>query len=432
MSGPAGSAAGAGGRTAEAPSDRSSVWTTTVAGWHAAFAGLLVIAGTALLVDGDRAPGPWLALLALAAAYALLGVPAARTDDLRRGRAYLAVLVVAVGGLLAMRPGLNFLLFIAFPQVWFFARGRRDGAVWTAVLAVAAATGMVTAHGPDSLREVSASLAVSLLFSLVLGLWITSIIEQSRQRSELIAELESTREELARAHHAAGVAAERERFAREVHDTLAQSFTSIVLLAQTAGALARSGGGSSADGADGGDAARLLARIAERLDLVESSARDGLAEARTVVAAMAPVDLADGTLVEALETLAQRVSRESGIAVRVEASGGAALTRAQEVVLLRAAQEALGNVRRHASATTARLRLSAGDGATTLEVVDDGVGFDPAGRAADAPGYGLSGMLGRVTDAGGRLGVDSAPGRGTRVTVTVPAGGGEQRQEVTG
>ena len=429
MSGPAGSAAGAGGRTAEAPSDRSSVWTTTVAGWHAAFAGLLAIAGTALLVDGDRAPGPWLALLALAAAYALLGVPAARTDDLRRGRAYLAVLVVAVGGLLAMRPGLNFLLFIAFPQVWFFARGRRDGAVWTAVLAVAAATGMVTAHGPDSLREVSASLAVSLLFSLVLGLWITSIIEQSRQRSELIAELESTREELARAHHAAGVAAERERFAREVHDTLAQSFTSIVLLAQTAGALARSGGGSSADG---GDAARLLARIAERLDLVESSARDGLAEARTVVAAMAPVDLADGTLVEALETLAQRVSRESGIAVRVEASGGAALTRAQEVVLLRAAQEALGNVRRHASATTARLRLSAGDGATTLEVVDDGVGFDPAGRAADAPGYGLSGMLGRVTDAGGRLGVDSAPGRGTRVTVTVPAGGGEQRQEVTG
>ncbi|GAB7192523.1 sensor histidine kinase [Kineococcus sp. NUM-3379] len=401
--------------------DRSSVWITTAVGWHVVFAGMLAIAAAALAVRGDTAAGPWLVLAALAAAYAVLGVPATGREDTWRARAYLAALAVGTGALLALRPELDFFLFIAFPQAWFFTRDRRDGALWTVLLATCASAGMVIGHGPGSLREVAVSLGVSVLFSLVLGLWITSIIEQSRKRSELIAELEATREQLGRAHHDAGVAAERERFAREVHDTLAQSFTSIVLLAQTASALART---------PGADPARALERIAERIDLVESTARDGLAEARTVVAATTPVDLADATLAEALQSLAQRVGRESGVDVRVELSAGAALTRAQEVVLLRAAQEALGNVRRHAAATTARLRLSTAEGSTTLEVADDGVGFAVDTTAARAPGstggYGLSGMVGRVADAGGSTRVDSAPGRGTRITVTVPTGAGGQ------
>ncbi|GAA4980539.1 sensor histidine kinase [Kineococcus glutinatus] len=391
------------------------MWITTVIGWHVVFYVMLGIAATALVVRGDGSPTPWLLLLGLAAGYGVLAVPVARVEWSWRGRAYLGVLTAGLGALLAVRPDLNFLLFIAFPQTWFYSRDRREGTVWTVLLAVAATAGLAAAYGPGSLEEVAGGLGVSVLFSFALGWWITSIIEQSRERSELIAALESTREELARAHHDAGVAAERERFAREVHDTLAQSFTSIVLLAQTAATLARS---------PAADRPGALERIAERIDLVEETARDGLAEARTVVAAMTPVGLADATLVEALEQLAQRVGRESGVDVHLEVDGRPELGRAQEVVLLRAAQEALSNVRRHARARSARLRLVTAAGTTTLEVSDDGVGFDTVAGAERPAGYGLSGMLGRVADAGGAAVVDSAPGRGTRVAVTVPAGRG--------
>ena len=127
----------------------------------------------------------------------------------------------------------------------------------------------------------------------------------------------------------------------------------------------------------------------------------------------------EGTdLAGALQRLADRFSAETGIAVDVElGAAGLGLPRDREVVLLRAAQEALANVRRHADAGAVTIRLRVAEGTAQVEVSDDGSGFDPAA----ARGFGLSGMRDRVADMGGDMDVETGPGRGTRIRVRVPA-----------
>jgi signal transduction histidine kinase len=343
-------------------------------------------------------------LAAWAVAYAALAVPAFADQTGWRPRAFLAVHVAVVGVVAWEQPSLLFLMFWAYPLVWFVADTVREGVLWTVALAVAGLLGptIAWAHGDEPLWGPGETL-VGAVLSLLLGLWITRSLELSAQRAALIEQLEQTRAELAVAHHEAGVVAERERWAREVHDTLAQGYTSIVVLAQTAAAQL---------GTD-------PAAARERLALIEEVARENLAEARAMVAAFSPVPLEDATLVEALSRLAERFGRETGVSTRVDTAaleGVPALSRNDEVVLLRGAQEALSNVRRHAGASAVVLRLSAVGGAVSVHVEDDGVGFDPSAAA----GHGLAGLRSRVAEVGGELDVVSAPGEGTRVTVRVP------------
>ena len=126
---------------------------------------------------------------------------------------------------------------------------------------------------------------------------------------------------------------------------------------------------------------------------------------------------------EALQRLADRFARETGVAVRVDTSAlgdGVKLRRDEEIVLLRGAQEALTNVRRHASAGAVVIRLTRvgqeGSQQVSVHVEDDGVGFDPSAAA----GAGLEGLRSRAAQVGGEMDVVSAPGAGTRVTVRVP------------
>ncbi|WP_261376270.1 sensor histidine kinase, partial [Isoptericola variabilis] len=166
---------------------------------------------------------------------------------------------------------------------------------------------------------------------------------------------------------------------------------------------------------------------------VESTARENLAEARALVAAFAPVPLQNGTLAEALRRLADRFAAETGIAVRLEVAddgtggpavpaGGTGVPRdaASDVVLLRAAQEALANVRRHADARAVTVRLDRDAGTVGLEVTDDGRGLPPG----HADGIGLSGMRERVSAVGGSIDVGPGDRGGTRVRVRVPVAGG--------
>jgi signal transduction histidine kinase len=212
------------------------------------------------------------------------------------------------------------------------------------------------------------------------------------------------------------VLAERERVAQEIHDTLAQGFTSVVMLAQAA----------SADLARGApDAAR------ERLVLVESTARDNLAEARALVAATSPAPLQGSTLGEALKRLAARFGEETGARVELTDTHAPGLSSAEEVVLLRSAQEALTNVRRHAGARTVRVALRQDRDGTVLEVSDDGRGL--SGEAGASEGYGLRGMRERAAAEGGTLEVGPGPdGSGTRVAVRLPAAGASVGRHDTG
>jgi signal transduction histidine kinase len=139
------------------------------------------------------------------------------------------------------------------------------------------------------------------------------------------------------------------------------------------------------------------------------------------VAALAPAGLEPGALDAALRRLAATTDAHPGTAARFEASGTAVpLPRPAEVMLLRVAQEALANVRKHARARQVLVRLWYARGQVGLGITDDGAVFDPA-QAAD--GYGLPGMRARAGEAGGRLEVRSSPGCGTTVSVVVPVPG---------
>jgi signal transduction histidine kinase len=385
-------------------SDRG--WRVTLAVLHTAFAVALGAAATEAILRETGAERA--VLLAAVAVLGLVYVAAGRRAlDLgarHSAVAYLIVLVAVVAVFGWVLPELLFVMFVVSPQVWFLVASVRAGVLWTLAVGAAALAGPLVhwTQGDEPLHGPGQTL-VGITLSLAMGLWVTRVLEQSRSRAALIAELERTRSELATAERERGVLAERERLAREVHDTLAQGYTSIVVLAQSAAAQV--------------DADPATAR--ERLLLIEEVARDNLAEARAVVAAFRPVALDGSTLVEALERLAERFARETGLAVRVDTAalgGGVALRRDEEVVLLRGAQEALTNVRRHAGASAVVVRVSRVAGQVSVHVEDDGVGFDPAAVA----GAGLEGLRGRVEQVGGEVDVASAPGEGTRVTVRVP------------
>jgi signal transduction histidine kinase len=136
------------------------------------------------------------------------------------------------------------------------------------------------------------------------------------------------------------------------------------------------------------------------------------------VAGLAPTALTSATLADALARLTERAGQELGISAEFSMTGEPrALGTGAEVVLVRVCQEALSNVRKHARASSVRVRLSFAGPGVRLEVADDGVGFK-AGRD-DAECFGLRGMRARVDDIGGKLDVTSAPGAGTTVSAEV-------------
>lgn len=241
--------------------------------------------------------------------------------------------------------------------------------------------------------------ALLIVFSICIGFWFERVLRQSQERAALIEQLEATRAEVARLSHEAGTAAERERLAREIHDTLAQGFTSILTLLQ-------------AVESEWGEEPAMRRHV----DLAARTARDNLAEARAMVAALTPSALAAGTLEDAVRRQTERLQEEWAIDVSFTPGDLPALRTATEVVLLRATQEALTNARRHSGATRVSVELSAVDGCVRLTVTDDGRGFDPS---APAEGFGLKGMRARAEQVGGTLKVHS--GQGTTVTVEVPA-----------
>jgi signal transduction histidine kinase len=398
------------GRATSADDRTTDAWTRWVVGWQVAFWLMLGIAALqlALAAPGQSAARTATAAAALAA-LAVAYVPVRRGPGPTSpvlGLVYLSVAVVAVGITCWLIPGLAILLFIIYPQVWVYCESLRVGVAFSVAVTLSAAAGFMadSGWGDESLRQVAPDMLVSLLFSLLLGLWISRIINQSHDRGELIAQLEATRSQLATAHHAQGVMAERERVAREIHDTLAQGFTSVVMLSQVAAE----------------DVDRDPAAARRRLEAIEAVARENLAEARALVAAFSPVGLDGTTLPDAVRRLTERFGDETGLSVDLNQVGDfSGLGREQEVVVLRAAQEALTNVRRHARARQVTVLLVADEIGVRVEVRDDGVGFAPVASEAEL-GYGLAGMRGRVREVGGDLDVASAPGRGTRVTVRVP------------
>ncbi|WP_238604079.1 sensor histidine kinase [Amycolatopsis sp. Poz14] len=388
--------------------NQADAWERSYWSWEVLFAvAYLATAFLVLFNDGSAAEKivAESAMGAIAVGYLAVGRRVVHGEDNGTARAVAAAALIALTGTAILATtSASFVLFLACPLL-FMLLDLRPGVVATTLLILLEPVSAVLNGGWDNqlLSVLLPMTAILIVFSLLAGKFTSDVLKQSRARAELIRELESSQAEVARLSREAGTAAERERLAREIHDTLAQGFTSIITLTQ----------------AIESELDTDLSTVRKHLALAGRTARENLAEARAMVAALAPSDLATGSLPEAVQRQADRLAEEIGIPVECEVDDALPpLSTAVEVVLLRAAQEALSNVRKHSGATLVRVRLSAVDGAIRLRVEDNGCGFTPD---ADGAGFGLRGMRSRVEQVGGALEVRTGANGGTELELEVPA-----------
>ncbi|WP_412125937.1 sensor histidine kinase [Streptomyces platensis] len=377
---------------------------------HLMVAALLALA--AVRAVADRTPDAP-AVLATAAALCALYVTGPRLPRLRTSTGAAALWLAALGlvwlVLLALTPDGVWVAFpLFFVQLHLLPPRWALPAVAATTLAAIAGFGRHT-HTLSVGTVLGPALGAAVAVAVVLG--YEALYRESEQRRRLIEELTATRGELADAEHAAGVLAERERLAREIHDTLAQGLSSIQLLLRAAERALPERPGSA------------LGHVRQ----ARTAAVDNLAEARRFVRALSPPDLEAGSLPAALERVCATTARASGLAVHCQVSGApTVLPTPHEVALLRIAQSALANTVRHAAAGRVELTLSYMDTEVALDIVDDGTGFVPAevpapgSAAVPGTGFGLAAMRARARALQGTLVVESAPGEGTAVAVTLP------------
>ncbi|GAA4455203.1 sensor histidine kinase [Phytohabitans houttuyneae] len=371
-------------------------------------------------MDRPRRPVPWAvavvygAVLAGGVYWSLIGGGQVRLGDLT-GFALVFALLFAVeavewrrppsrataAGLLAVRVGLfaaaalldgsgtSRALFVLVPFVAYFAFGRATSIALAAACLALIVTGF-TVSTPDWPRDAEyVSDLLMFTIGLVLAVCMAAVASAERDaRTRLAATLDRVAE--------LSAAMERNRVARDIHDSLGHHLTAIAIQLEKATAFAD----------------RDPALAARAVEDARGSARDALADVRRSVHALReqkePFSLRD-----ALGALA-RDAGEPAVTVTVTGEpdryDAAALT-----ALYRAAQEGLTNARRHAGASSVTVSAAFDDAGARLVVADDGRGF-----AAPGEGFGLLGMRERVELVGGEVRVDSGPGAGTVVTVTIP------------
>lgn len=242
------------------------------------------------------------------------------------------------------------------------------------------------------------SLVIRGVTVVAIGICFKVMTQQIDQRGRLQARL-------ATAQHKAGVLEERQRLAREIHDTLAQDFASIIVHLERAEQINHLDG-SPAKG---------------HIDLARSVAREGLEESRRMMAALRPEILEQRALPEALGRVCAQWSRRAGIESKLWVTGTPVPLHPEiELAVLRGVQEALTNVARHSGARTTAVTLSYMEDLIVLDVQDDGKGFVPATGGDSRSGYGLQGMRERAQGLQGSLMVESVPGEGTTISLTLP------------
>lgn len=371
-------------------------------GLHVLFAALLALVVVRILVTG--APDAWLPL-GLAAVFAgvyLLGALVARAPEPRRvvvGAVWIVGLTVVWIALLVLVPEAAYLVFpLFFLYLHVLPRVVGPVAVVVATLVAVVALGL---HGGFTVGGVVGPL-VGAGVALLIGLGYRALAREAVEREALVAELLATRDRLAATEHEQGVLAERARLAREIHDTVAQGLSSIQMLLHAA---------------ERADADRPGL---EHIRLARETAADGLADTRRFIRELTPPSLDQG-LGAALGRLADQQWSRDGLAVHIEVPE-VRLPMDVQTALLRIAQGAVANVVQHARAATVRLSLTVDGREARLTVEDDGVGFDPVTareRAGSTDSFGLRAMEDRVGQFGGRLEIDSLPGRGTTLVAVL-------------
>jgi signal transduction histidine kinase len=398
----------------QSPASLTSVWIRWMPLWHCLFYLSLALATGIALFDDLHT---WQYTLLLLGLSLLLGLwyaacviisPLFWQEHLLITMGYLAVGWAIWFSLTAFDPVYLFVLTGLYPQVFLLPPlpGKILGAFLVTALAAWRQVMIIGGLGGNLFLTLAAAVA-----GFITALFINAIVNQSQKRQLLIDELEITRSALAVAERQAGIAHERQRLAHEIHDTLAQGFSSIVMHLEAAETWLSD----------------ERCSLQSHIDQARLIARENLVETRRLLHALQPVILDHSSLPEALTQLTARWAEESGISTSMSITGTSHYLRTEiEVTLLRAAQEALANVRKHSRASKVTITLSYMDDTVALDVQDDGIGFDTE-RLCFYPleqppgGFGLKALRERIKQLDGQFSVESVHLEGTTIAVALPA-----------
>ena len=401
---------------------------------YALIAASLLLAGVSDMTDGT--PG-WrfgaaAGVSVVAAAWTFLMLRRrkdAASLSTRRIAVYFVVRLVLTAALVLINPWFGVYAWFGYPEaIAYFAMPSGLLAIGGTALVVATSYlgGPPTSIGTWVLYLVLVAGSIALVGAI--GISTLRRIDQQSERDRMMADLVETNERLADAlrenrglqnqlvtqAREAGVLDERARLAGEIHDTLAQALTGIITQLE------------AADGA--GEVRRDDPR---HVTAAIGLARSGLADARRSLQALRPEPLIGSRLPEAVSETAAQWSALSGVPVMLDVTGTVVpLDADREIAALRAAQEGLANVGKHARATKVGLTLTYLENELLIDVRDDGIGFSPheVTRSGGGHSVGLHTMRERLARAGGDLQIESEPGEGTALVARVPFGRGVQRR----
>lgn len=308
---------------------------------------------------------------------------------------------------LSSQPPVVYLLSVICGQVTFRRGAWPAGVVFgAACLAAWLALQLVAGSPFFSILGSESALATGILFVLLLTNLLNHSSQQARRAENLVEELKAAGRELEAAHRKErdlAVAEERLRLARDLHDSVTQELYSVMLFAEAA-----------ADRIAAGQAETAAGHLRDLRD----TAQQALREMRMLVFDLHPPALAEQGLARVLQARLDAVEARAGVRADLQVEGTGELAPETERQVYEIAQEALNNVLRHARAQAVHVRLRFGNNEADVTISDDGVGFEsnqPGG------GLGIPGMQERAAKIGGTLGIESQPGRGTVVSVRVPA-----------
>lgn len=332
-----------------------------------------------------------------------------------RGAAYYGLRWATAFGLTAINPFFAFYAATGYFDTDELIPGRRLqwlGFLASAIVISSAQAGGLPFHSPIQWVLFGVMLVVNSLLLATATHFARQEEQRSRERAETIEALQQALDENAALHaqllvqaREAGVADERRRLAAEIHDTIAQGLTGIIAQLQVV---------ANTPDPD-------LARV--HLERASDLARHSLGEARRSVHNLAPVALENAGLPKALESTVAEWGERTGVRAEFTVTGPAEQLHGEvSATLLRIAQEALSNASRHAAATRVGVTLSFMSDEVTLDIRDDGAGFDPHAvrQRTRAGGFGLDGMRARAERIAGSLTVESEPGQGTALSARVP------------
>jgi signal transduction histidine kinase len=381
------------------------------------YATLALSAALSLLIN-PRPLDQQLPMLGLAAAavawvyFAYTRLPSKTEASDARLAVHLFVML-AIGAALVVQDLLFFIFVVTgfFHAGYFKSMGMLTAGIGATSLVVNSS--IVTAD-PDAQAFVIYTIVVLVQTGAISSGFLLNerLVRLRNQREEAILAREAALEENAGLHmqlltqaREAGVLDERQRMAREIHDTVAQGLAGIIAQLH------------AADGTD--DEAQRRRHFDSAVEL----ARDSLAEARRTVQAIGPPTLDSAQLPEALAEVSAKWSEAHAVPVELTTTGDAKPMHPEiEVTLLRVTQEALQNAAKHSRARRVGITLSYMEDQLALDVRDDGIGFEPGKtKASKEHGYGLAAMRQRVSRLAGSLSIESEPGAGTVVSAIVPA-----------